>query len=89
VPLDERARAALEAIRGKATGLRFAVEPICGSPRSRLSVYCRGEGHVGSPGSDEFRLGLRYGEDLGALEALRAELEAEEKARARSAAAAG
>jgi hypothetical protein len=81
VTLDDRARAALAAVRQKATSLRFAVERSCGARRARLSVYYRGAGYHGSPNSDEFRLGLLYGEDDAALESLRAELEAEERRR--------
>jgi hypothetical protein len=84
VELDERARRALEAIRRQATGLRYAVERPCGAKRARLSVhYCAG--YAGAPGSDEFRLGLAYDEDESVLEALRAELESEERARAAAA----
>jgi hypothetical protein len=82
VTLDDRARRALEAVRQVASGLRFAVERHCGARRARLSVYYRGAGYTGAPGSDEFRLGLAYSEDASALEALRAELESEERARA-------
>ncbi len=78
--LDERARSALEAIRLQATGLRYAVERPCGATRARLSIYYRA-GYSGAPGSDEFRLGLAYAEDEVPLEALREELEAEERAR--------
>lgn len=82
VTLDERARRALEAVRRQATGLRFAVERHCGAHRARLSVYYSGAGHLGAPRSKEFRLGLAYAEDTADLEALRAALEAEERARA-------
>ena len=81
VTLDDRARAALAAVREKATGLRYAVEHHCGAKRGRLSVYYRGAGYHGAPGSDEFRLGLAYSEDDAALERLRAALEAEERDR--------
>lgn len=79
--LDEKARAALEAVRRKATTLRFAVEHHCGASRARLSVYYTGHGYRGSASSDEFRLGLLYSEDAKGLRALQAELEAEERAR--------
>ena len=79
--LGERARTALEAIRRKAAGLRYAVERPCGATRARLSVYYRA-GIPGAPGSDEFRLGLAYAEDQASLEALCAALESEERARA-------
>jgi hypothetical protein len=85
VTLDDRARAALLAVRSQATGLRYVVEQPCGAPKARLSVYYRGAGYAGAPGSDEFRLGLAHGEDGAALEGLRAELEAEERARAAAA----
>lgn len=82
VTLDDQARAALEAVRRKASSLRFGVEHICGSSRHRLSVYYAGAGYRGSPrGTDEFRLGLAYSEDAAALRALSAALEAEEQAR--------
>lgn len=81
VILDERARKALEAVRARASGLRFAVERHCGAHRARLSVYYQGAGYQGAPGSREFRLGLAYAEDAAALEGLRAALEAEERAR--------
>jgi len=81
VTLDERARQALEAVRVRATDLRFAVERHCGAHRARLSVYYQGAGYPGAPGSSEFRLGLAYAEDPAPLEALRAALEAEEQAR--------
>jgi len=84
--LDDRARAALAAVRGQATSLRYAVERPCGARRARLSVYYAGAGYHGAPGSDEFRLGLAYAEDDAPLEALRAELEAEEQRRAATAA---
>jgi len=86
VTLDEKARAALEAVREKATTLRFAVEHHCGARRARLSVYYRGHGYRGTARSDEFRLGLAYSEDAAGLRALLAELEAEERARAAPAA---
>jgi hypothetical protein len=82
VTLDDRARAALEAVRRQATALRYAVEHHCGARRARLSVYYRGQGYRGSARSDEFRLGLAYSEDAEALRALMAELEAEERVRA-------
>jgi hypothetical protein len=81
VTLDDRARRALEEVRRQATGLRYAVERHCGAKRARLSVYYRGAGYRGAPGSDEFRLGLAYSEDASGLEALRAALESEEQAR--------
>jgi hypothetical protein len=84
--LDDRARAALAAVRGQASSLRYAVERHCGARRARLSVYYRGAGYHGAPGSDEFRLGLAYDEDDAVLESLRAELEAEERQRAEPAA---
>lgn len=80
VTLPHQARAALAAVRQKASSLRYAVEPICGTTNHRLSVYYRGAGYTGAPGSDEFRLGLAYSESAPSLEALRAELEAEEQA---------
>jgi hypothetical protein len=86
VTLDDRARAALAAVRRQARSLRFAVERPCGARRARLSVYYRGAGYQGAPGSEEFRLGLLYHEDEAALEAVRAELEAEERARPAAAA---
>lgn len=79
--LDDRARRALEEVRRQATGLRYAVERHCGAKRARLSVYYRGTGYQGAPGSDEFRLGLAYSEDASGLEVLRAALESEERAR--------
>jgi len=82
VTLDDRARRALEEVRRRASGLRYAVERHCGASRARLSVYYRGAGYRGAPGSDGFRLGLAYSEDAAALEALRAELESEERSRA-------
>jgi hypothetical protein len=80
VILPHQARAALAAVRQKASSLRYAVEPICGTSNHRLSVYYRGAGYTGAPGSDEFRLGLAYSESAPSLEALRAELETEERA---------
>jgi hypothetical protein len=82
VNLDDRARAALEAVRRQAASLRFAVERPCGASRSRLSVYYAGAGYRGGAGSEEFRLGLAYSADAAALEALRDALEAEERSRA-------
>jgi len=79
--LDERARKALAAVRAQASALRFAVERPCGAERARLSVYYRGAGYRGAPGSDEFRLGLAYAEDERELEVLREALEAEERGR--------
>ena len=82
--LDERARKALAAVRAQVEGkggLRFEVERHCGANRARLSVYYRGAGYTGAPGSEEFRLGLAYSEDAGALELLRRSLEAEEPVR--------
>jgi hypothetical protein len=82
VKLDDRARAALEAVRRQAARLRFAVERPCGAERARLSVYYAGAGYRGAAGSEEFRLGLAYSADPAPLEALRDALEAEERARA-------
>lgn len=82
--LDERALKALAAVRAQVEGkggLRFAVERHCGANRARLSVYYRGAGYTGAPGSQEFRLGLAYSEDAEALEDLRRSLEAEERIR--------
>jgi hypothetical protein len=80
VTLDDRARAALEAVRRRSTERRFAVEHICGTARHRLSVHYRGAGYGGAAGSDEFRLGLAYSEDAAGLRALGARLEDEERA---------
>ena len=82
VTLDERARKALAQVRTQATALRFAVERHCGAHRARLSVYYTGAGYHGAPRSKEFRLGLAYAEETAPLEALKAALEAEERARA-------
>jgi hypothetical protein len=86
VTLDDKARSALEAVRQKATTIRFDVEQRCGATKARLSVYYRGHGYRGTAQSDEFRLGLAYSEDAAGLRVLQAELEAEERARAAPAA---
>jgi hypothetical protein len=81
VQLDDRARAALEAVRRQASWLRFEVERICDSRRHRLSVRYGGAGYRGSASADHFRLGLAYSDDPEPLERLRLELEEEERRR--------
>lgn len=72
--LPETAARALAVVRRDGRDLRFPVDEVCHSKRFRLSVRYR------TPGGGEFRLGLLYSEDRGALEALGAELAAGDRA---------
>jgi hypothetical protein len=77
VKLPEQAARALEAVRGRAQGLRFEIKKACEQERWRLKVcYLPVDP---SPGEkSEVQLGLLWSEDLPGLENLRRRLEAGE-----------
>jgi hypothetical protein len=76
VELPDPAARALAAVRQKAGTLRFEIKKGCEQERWRLKVCYRTAGQ----GTDEreIQVGLLWCDDLGALEALRARLEAGE-----------
>jgi hypothetical protein len=78
--LADAARRALEVARGEGKDLRYVLLEHCHTGRFRLSVRYRVEPPGGEP--RDVNLGLLWHEDRAALEALRAELEAEEARRA-------